>query len=874
MLAVASVLDETLEWSASRPLWQQDALRRIVGLGHVDEATIEAYTKACLGAEPDGLEALSTAHVRMNGAEKRPVAVMSIRGAENVNALADGEVLTFAATGLTIVYGDNASGKSGYARILKAVTRTRASEQVRNDIFREQSLVPKATIEYAVGDAPTSCDWVTGTEAPDSLSQLSFFDRACSEVYISRETEAAFRPFGLGLFDELVGVCERVRAELDRRSTEAGRRTPGLPAIDENTEAGRFLQGLSGVTSDQALEHATSFNTAHAKRLPSLEFAEEQIKRGKPEAEAQRLRLLAQRCERLQGTLQRLASTISQATWDNLVAQRDDLRAKTAAAQLAQAEAFSEALLKGVGDAAWRVLWDAARSYSAVAYPETDFPVVEDAVCLLCQQPVGDQAAARLRTFEDFVRDTTQQTARAAETAYTAATRELGGLVIADETTTNTLADLRAEDPRVADEIAAYLTDAGRTLDLLRSLQQPAETEEAPAFPEAPSERLAETVTILRDRADELVKGSEPEGETALLAELAELRARKTLASSRAAVTAERDRLRLVTNVNAARSHASTKAITQKGAELTEKALTEVLVDRFTRETDRLGLEHVTLRTVGGRRGVLRYRARFVGAAQEAPLPEVLSEGEQTALGLAGFLSEVWTDPSKSGVIFDDPVSSLDHGRRDKVASRLVALAAERQTIVFTHDIAFVLALKKHADLSSVEVTERSIERLSAKPGHCHDFHKFSAKLVKERLNELDRELETIRGDRDTLTDEQYRDATGRWYKLLRRTWERAIEETVVGGVLTRDDLQVHPKMVRTLVLFTAEDNRVLQHGYGRATELSEVHDESPLINSPAPSVEELAADLETLRDWHKRVASRTSLSEEKIYELAKAGQT
>ncbi len=78
----------------------------------------------------------------MNGAEKRPVAVMSIRGAENVNALADGEVLTFAATGLTIVYGDNASGKSGYARILKAVTRTRASEQVRNDIFREQSLVP------------------------------------------------------------------------------------------------------------------------------------------------------------------------------------------------------------------------------------------------------------------------------------------------------------------------------------------------------------------------------------------------------------------------------------------------------------------------------------------------------------------------------------------------------------------------------------------------------------------------------------------------------------------------------------------------------------------------------------------------------------
>jgi AAA domain len=870
---VASVLDDILEWSASRPLWQQDALRRIVALGQVDDATIDVYTTVCLGGEPDGLEALSAAHVRINGAEERSVAVMSIREVENVNALADGEVLTFAPTGLTIVYGDNASGKSGYARILKAVTRTRASEQVRNDIFREQSLIPKATIDYAVGDAQTNCVWVTGAEAPAALSQLSFFDRACSDVYMSRETEAAFRPFGLGLFDELVAVCERVRAELDRKSTEAGRRTPGLPTIDENTEAGRFLQSLSGVTSDEALEHATSFSTAQAERLRSLELAEEQIKRGKPEVEAQRLQLLAQRCERLQGTLQGLASTISQATWDNLVALRDDLRAKTAAAQLARAEAFSEARLEGVGDAAWRVLWDAARSYSELAYPDSEFPVVEGAVCLLCQQSVGSEAAVRLQRFEDFVQDTTQQAAQVAKTAYSAATEEIGRVVIADEATINTLADLRAENPSLADKIAAYLADTGKALDLFRRLDEPAETEVGPALSEPPTDRLAETVTSLRGRSEELVKGSEPQGEAALLAEFAELRGRKTLADSRPVVTAERDRLQLVAEVHAARSHASTNAITQKGAELTEQALTEVLVDRFTRETDRLGLEHVTLRTVGGRRGVLRYRTGFVGAAQEAPLPEVLSEGEQTALGMAGFLSEVWTDPSKSGVIFDDPVSSLDHGRRDKVASRLVALAAERQTIVFTHDVAFVLGLKKHADLSPVEVTERSIERLSAKPGHCQDFHKFSAKLVKERLNELERDLATIRGDRDTMTTEQYRDATGRWYKLLRRTWERAIEETVVGGVLTRDDLQVHPKMVRTLVLFTAEDNRVLQHGYGRATELSEVHDESALINSPAPSVEDLAADLETLRDWHKRVASRTSFSEEKIYELAEAPQ-
>jgi len=682
-----------------------------------------------------------------------------------------------------------------------------------------------------------------------------------------------FRPFGLGLFDELVDVCERVRAQLDAKSTEAGRRTPGLPTLDENTEASRFLQSLSGTTTEDAFDESVSFSAAQDDRLRSLDLAANQIIGGKPEVEAARLRRLEQRCKRLQETLQELVPTVSQATWDHLVELRDDLRAKTTAAQLARLEAFSKAPLDGVGGAAWRILWEAARSYSELAYPGGVFPVVEDAVCLLCQQPVGNDAASRLRGFEEFIRNTTQQAAEDAESTYSARRRQVDELTVVSETTTDTLADLRAEDANVARRIEAYLGDAERALDRLRKLDESTQAREPPAFPEPPTESLREAIAALRDRREELVKGSEPEGEAALLAELAELRGRKALVAGRDAIVAERDRLRLVASITAARSQASTNAVTQKGAELTETALTEVLVDRFTRETDRLGLEHVTLRTVGGRRGVLRYRAGFVGATQEVPLPEVLSEGEQTALGMAGFLAEVWTDPSKSGVIFDDPVSSLDHERRDKVAERLVALAAERQTIVFTHDVAFVLALKKHAVHSSVEVTERSIERLGGKPGHCQDSHKFSAKLVKERLNELERDLATIRGGRDTMTPEQYRDSTGRWYKLLRRTWERAIEETVVGGVLTRDNLQVHPKMVRTLVLFSTDDNRVLQHGYGRATELSEVHDESSLINSPAPSVEELAADLETLREWHQRVASRASLSEERIYEVAEAGK-
>jgi hypothetical protein len=489
---------------------------------------------------------------------------------------------------------------------------------------------------------------------------------------------------------------------------------------------------------------------------------------------------------------------------------------------------------------------------------------------------VGDDAAERLRRFEEFIRETTQQAAQTAAETFRSSVRNIEAAVVEDEASSDAVAEVRAENPELGEKITAYLTEAKEAQKRLVQLGHgdlSHQSTDAAVAPEPPTEEVGQLAEALRGRALELVKSAEPERAAEVRAELDELRARKALADARETLSAEQARLRLVAKLSSAGRQCSTKAVTQKGAELTAKALTEVLVDRFTRETDRLGVEHVTLRTVGGRRGVLRYRTGFLNATQDAPLPEVLSEGEQTALGMAGFLAEIWTDPSKSGVILDDPISSLDHERRDKVAERLVALARERQTIVFTHDIAFVLALKKHAVKSSVPVTERSVERLSAKPGYCQDFHKFSAKLVKERLTELDERLAALRGDQDSLTDEAYRERTAKWYTLLRRTWERAIEEALVGGVLTRDDLQVHPKMARTLVLFTAEDNKELQHGYGRATELSQVHDESSLINAPAPSLNELADDLRLIRDWHKRIAARARLKEEDIYARAGTAQ-
>ena len=60
---------------------------------------------------------------------------------------------------------------------------------------------------------------------------------------------------------------------------------------------------------------------------------------------------------------------------------------------------------------------------------------------------------------------------------------------------------------------------------------------------------------------------------------------------------------------------------------------------------------------------------------------------------MADFLAQARLAGITAPVIFDDPVSSLDHRRIREVAERITLLAQANQVIVFTHDIRFATTL-------------------------------------------------------------------------------------------------------------------------------------------------------------------------------------
>ena len=77
-------------------------------------------------------------------------------------------------------------------------------------------ICPSATNKFKVDGEPKQDQWDDSPSSDGTLSRISVFDRHCASVNIAKQTDVAFRPLGLALFDKLANACQNVRKSLER----------------------------------------------------------------------------------------------------------------------------------------------------------------------------------------------------------------------------------------------------------------------------------------------------------------------------------------------------------------------------------------------------------------------------------------------------------------------------------------------------------------------------------------------------------------------------------------------------------------------------------------------------------------------------------
>jgi energy-coupling factor transporter ATP-binding protein EcfA2 len=152
-------------------------------------------------------------------------------------------------------------------------------------------------------------------------------------------------------------------------------------------------------------------------------------------------------------------------------------------------------------------------------------------------------------------------------------------------------------------------------------------------------------------------------------------------------------------------------------------------------------------------------------------------------VALAAFMTELATATHRSALVFDDPVSSLDHRWRGQVAKRLVEEAESRQVIVFTHDLVFVNDLSDHATKTGRAARLTTLSRGAAGAGMVTDGLPWKAQSVEDRLDKLEKAARAAKLLHDNNQEDEYATDVAKLYNALRATWERGLETSLSSAL-------------------------------------------------------------------------------------------
>jgi hypothetical protein len=338
---------------------------------------------------------------------------------QDVNALASDQSLSFRQAGLTIVYGDNGAGKSGYARILKQACRARFEPKptpILTNIYEQAAGIPRAKIGYTMNGQNRQIDWRSDAPSPAELSAISVFDARTATVHVDGTNEVAYTPYSLEIMQRLAQAADTLRDRSKREQAEIAKETPEAlrsPPVGTGTTV---CKALATINADSVLKTYRDLATLSDQDKTELASLRRDLS-ADPAQAAQQMTGSSAGLLRFIETIRRLcqdAGANSLADLRKLKADKDTTRE---VADVAARTSFADEPLPQVGSQAWRTLWESARRYAATAQPDLPFPPT-DGPCPLCQQDLSAEAVDRLGRFDAFVKDDTKTRADAAEKAY------------------------------------------------------------------------------------------------------------------------------------------------------------------------------------------------------------------------------------------------------------------------------------------------------------------------------------------------------------------------------------------------------------------------------------------------------------------------
>ena len=674
----------------------------------------------------------------------------------------------------------------------------------------------------------------------------------------------AYVPYGLDIVENL-GQCvlpeltKRLNAEIEMVDID----TSPFDDLKGTTNVGKMIASLNETTDPKKIQEIATMTDVETKRLAALD---KMLAEKDPQAKAMQLRLVAQRVD---GLVSRIDSAVSWVSDTGIaIFQNCDNEAETTSkAEIVAAKEFraDERLLSGTGELVWKNLFEAARRFSTgVAYRDKPFPYTEDsAQCLLCQQPLAQEAAKRMRRFDDFVKQDVAKKAGEKRQYREDKVKELKAASLDFRMDAALTQEIGQLDARLLRSVQDFEKKIQARKTWLLATMEAHIWNMSPSLDGDPRPALKLISSNFMDQAAELTRASDTKQKEVLEVERAELRAKANLLPRLKPLLDLRQRMQNKKKLMVCKDDLKTRAISDKAKEFASQAVTSALKDALETEFTELGADKVHIKlTDRVERGKTKHKMVLdLPMSTTMRLDEVLSDGEQRAIAIGSFLAEIHLSGHKGGIVFDDPVSSLDHLLRKRVAQRLVAEAKDRQVIILTHDTTFLGELRDEIDQQKVDHRMCYLEWMNNHPGHVNDGLPWEHQSYKERLDSLEKAQKTLEKKWPTYPNETDRENIRNQYNYLRATIERVIQDVVFNGVVERYRDWIKVNKLGAVAGFDENECNEILRLHTACCDVVNAHDPSSAKNAPVPDAAQLGQDIESLKQVIEAIKTRRKRS-------------
>ena len=670
--------DYLSEFANNKPEWLKALIKDAIETnGSIEELRINEIFDNLLNGTP-----LQVQTYNLSSAQQfsQKLLFESLTHVSGVNALCENQTIKFSSD-VTVLYGLNGSGKSGYFRILNNISGG-VRKEIKPNIYtsEDQKKDINVSIKYELGNSHKQYIWTDSRATHSDFHGVKVFDSSYLNGLLQTKNpdETIIFPLGLHLFGYIAKILDSYTAKINEQIELTKASFPVIQTEElSDSVRDKFVNRKDfSVSERKVLTENKTFSDTENNLLIEKENELKQLQQNNVQ---DTINLRIKQNKELSTFADRLNSVIRDLnTYGEELANA--LTAFESAKNKNESARQRSEVLKSLPKSdtqEWKSFILAGHNYSALYDQE------KPKRCPYCHQELRtDEAISIIGAYTDFLNDTSEKELNEASKILSSVRSKIEKLDVAIVLTDEIKSVIKesVELQNKIEQLSVYKT-------LLKSVIC-AEEIQVPALNFSAELEILEKKKKEHITAIEKLNASKVEKEKKieeLRNEIAYLKENRSISKQITDIKKYFSIHDKIKAIESKKSATKTNHITTLANQAQKDLLTNTLKTNFEKELKSLGRQklNVELEVINGSKGKCNTQLKLTG---NNSVLEILSEGEQKAVALAMFFAEIQDE--NYPIILDDPVTSLDHEIAGMLSKRLLDFS--NQIIVFCHNRLFL----------------------------------------------------------------------------------------------------------------------------------------------------------------------------------------